>query len=252
MTFNPRTLRYDRHGVPYLKATEIEAIAYEVLEKYCHHWLTKPGITPVAKIIQGLHQNTSLLFAWTDLGFKGTAKILGTVNFTRKTLALDTVLDKERKSSYRFTAAHEIGHWVLHRHNWKNLRLAEGDEAQDEFSDDDSSLCRLDQRTPGAWLEFQANVFAASLVMPRKPFQEAVVTAQLAMGIRRNLGEVYLSEATYSVRDYNELLSRLSLVFDVSRESLRVRLSTMKLLVGEGKATKSVRQALSTSLPGGF
>jgi len=55
--------RHNAHGVPYLKPTEIEAIAYEALERYCPHLLRKAGITPVAEILNGLHQNTGLLIA---------------------------------------------------------------------------------------------------------------------------------------------------------------------------------------------
>lgn len=250
MAFNPKTISYNAHGVPYFKAIEIETIAYEVLEKYCPANLRRPGVTPVAEILQGLHQNTGLLLAWEDLGFKGEAKILGKVNFPKKTLYLDVILGTELKPAFRFTAAHEIGHWVLHRHKWKNLRLGENQPSTDEISDDEKSLCKLDQRTPRDWLEFHANVFAASLIMPRTPFQEAVVAAQKQMGIKRNLGSVFLSDANYSKRDFQELVSRLVLFFDVSRASVEVRLRTLKLLNDEtAKATKTAGQSISSLLP---
>ena len=250
MAFNPKSIRYNAHGVPYFKAIEIETIAYEVLAKYCPENLRKPAITPVAEILEGLHQNTGLLIAWEDLGFKGEAKILGKVNFPKKTLYLDVTLDGDFKPAFRFTAAHEIGHWVLHRHNWKNLRLGENQPAADEISDDEKSLCKLDQRTPRDWLEFHANVFAASLIMPRIPFQEAVVAAQIQMGIKRNLGTVFRSDANYSKRDFQELVSRLTLVFAVSRASVEVRLKTLRLLADEAaKATKPVGQSIASLLP---
>lgn len=246
MGFNPKKLSYDKDGVPYLKVTEVEAIAYEVLTKYCPHVLTKPCISPVAEILEGLHQNTGLLIAWEDLGDKGTAKILGKVSFRRQTLFLDVSLNDKRKVAFRFTAAHEIGHWVLHRHNWKNIRLDEQPQASGEFVDDETSLCKLDQKSPRDWLEFQANVFASSMVMPRIPFQKAVEQSQREMGITRNLGVVYLNDATYSTRDFQELSARLSHTFDVSKESVRIRLKTLQLLIDEAaKSTKFVKQLVA-------
>jgi Zn-dependent peptidase ImmA (M78 family) len=234
-----------------LKATQVEDIAYEVLQKYCPQVLRKPCMTPVVEILQGLHKNTGLLVAWEELGVKGDAKVLGKVSFRRKTLFLDVSLDKERKPAFRFTAAHEIGHWVLHRHNWKNLRFDERCAPQEEMDDDESSLCKLDRRSPREWLEFQANVFAASMVMPREPFQEAIVSAQMEMGIKRNLGAVYLSQARYSTRDFQELVSRLTLKFDVSRASVEVRMKTLQLLVDEAtKSAKPIKEVLSKALPG--
>lgn len=234
------------HWALYLKVAEVESIAYEVLTKYCPHVLTKPCISPVAEILAGLHQNTGLLIAWEDLGCKGTAKILGKVSFRRQTLFLDVSLNSERKVAFRFTAAHEIGHWVLHRHNWKHIRLDEQPQASGEFVDDETSLCKLDQKSPRDWLEFQANVFASSMVMPRIPFQKAVEQSQRGMGITRNLGVVYLNDATYSTRDFQELSARLSHTFDVSKESVRIRLKTLQLLIDEAaKSTKSVKQLVA-------
>jgi hypothetical protein len=35
MNFKPSELKYDAHGVPYLKTKKIEEIAAELLNKYC-------------------------------------------------------------------------------------------------------------------------------------------------------------------------------------------------------------------------
>ena len=176
MPFDPKALRYDKYGVPFLKGVQIEAIAYEVLGKYCPRVLETSKFTPVADILTGLHENTGLLLAWEDLGFKGTAKILGRVIFSRKILFLDASLDSQRKPTFRFTAAHEIGHWVLHRHRWEKLRMDALSQPMDGFTDDEKTLCKLDRNNPRDWLEYQANIFAASLVMPRKTFVQAVLS----------------------------------------------------------------------------
>jgi Zn-dependent peptidase ImmA (M78 family) len=235
--FDPQKLKYSSNGIPILSAREIEAIASELLQKYCPDVLCKPSMTPIAEIIRHLGERTGLLFSMEDLGFQGTAKILGKVNFHRKTLYLDISLDNEREAAFRFTAAHEIGHWILHRYNYKNWKL----EIDDSLQDDDGTLCRLEKRTQSDWLEFQANVFAASLVTPREMFIVALKQIQQKMGINKNVGRIYLSNAPSSRRDYETTVSKISRVFHVSKKSVRVRMKTLHLIEGEDKTDETFR-----------
>src|SRR5260370_28910943 len=146
MALQPKNLKYAHNGVPILRALEIEDIATEVLQKHCPDVLKKPTMTPVLEIIQALGKTTGLSSAIADLGQRGRGKIVGKVSFSKHLLLLDTVLTADRAAQMRFTAAHETGHWVLHRWNYKNLKFATG--TQDSMEDDEESLCRLDQRTP--------------------------------------------------------------------------------------------------------
>lgn len=249
MTFDPKALKYDKDGVPFLSAAEIEGVAHEVLQKYHPEALRTPCFTKVAEILQGLNQNTGLLFTMADLGHAGKAKILGKVNFSKKVLALDHCLSNEMKSAFRFTAGHEIGHWVLHRHKWRDLNLSGYYASNEELTDDDTTLCRLEKRSGKDWLEFQANVFAASLVMPTKPFERALIEAQKSLGIQRNLGVIFLNEDTTSSWDYQQTVAILSHQFDVSKESVRVRLRTRQLIVEDTKKqVRSAKQLLTDSL----
>jgi Zn-dependent peptidase ImmA (M78 family) len=236
--FVPAKIRYDKNGIPIFSICEIEAIAEELLHKYCPQVLAKPGITNVGEIIERLHASTGLLFAMAELGHRGTAKILGKVSFRRRLLLLDFSLEGERKAAFRFTGGHEIGHWVLHRYNYQNWIFESSSAASHELADDDCSLCRLEQKTQKDWLEFHANVFAASLVTPRKTFVVALIEAQLASGIKRNLGRVFLSKTEYSQRDFESVVNQLSQVFDVSKEAVRVRMKTLQLIDGEIEASR--------------
>jgi Zn-dependent peptidase ImmA (M78 family) len=233
--FDPHKLKYNPQGIPILRAVEIEDIAYELLEHYCPNVLFRPSAAPVAEIIYRLKERTGLQFAMQDLGYKGTAKILGKISFHKKTLYLDVSLENERKAAFRFTAAHEIGHWILHRYNYKNWKL----ESDDSLQDDESTLCRLENRTQRDWLEFQANVFAASLVMPREVFITALKQVQCEIGISKNFGRIYLSSAPSSHRDYDEIIARLSQVFQVSKKSVGVRTKTLRLVEGDKSEEKT-------------
>ncbi|MEI7730992.1 MAG: ImmA/IrrE family metallo-endopeptidase [Verrucomicrobiota bacterium] len=250
MAFSPNQLRYSEDGIPILKARQIEDIATEVLDKYCPKALRVPVQTPVLEIIQELGKTTGLQSSILDLGYKNGAKILGLVNFSRKLLSLDNLLAGERKVQMRFTAAHEIGHWILHRWNYKNWRFAQPRQEQETLQDDEETLCRLDERTPQDWLEWQANVFAASLVLPRATFLKALVETQLFYGITRNVGKVWISDADYSRRDFQLVSGSLANIYGVSLTSIRVRLNTFNLLNDEtSHKGRSVSQSLCSNDP---
>ncbi|MDB6031219.1 MAG: hypothetical protein JWM16_1557 [Verrucomicrobiales bacterium] len=247
MAFDPRGLKYSSDGIPYLKKAELEDVAHEVLAKHCPSVFEKPSFTPVLDIIGGLMATTPLKHAIEELGYNGKAKILGKVSFHLKSLFLDIALTHERKIQFRFTAAHEIGHWILHRYNYKNWRLEGKKVNADHLEDDEDSLCRLEEKSPLDWLEWQANVFASALVMPKEPFIYALVKNQKTLGIDKNLGLVFVSNNQKSNLDYQNILTSLSSLFDVSKQSVRVRLHALGMLQDERTtAFKSARQALST------
>lgn len=201
-----------------------------LLEFHCPLVLRQPSSTPVMTIIEKLKSRTNLKYEMRDLGFFNGLMVLGCVNLKTNTLSLDTILGSERRMSLRFTAAHEMGHWVLHRYNYKNWKLKEEENAE-ELVDDEKTLRRLSHRTPREWLEYQANVFASCIVMPRPMFTRALAEQQAEMGIvPAKRGEVFLTKENYSQRDYFDLQTRLASIFDVSVTSVRVRVETLKLL----------------------
>jgi len=246
MDFKPSELKYDAYGVPILKFVRIEEIATELLQKRCPNVLRKGCPTPVIDILERLQENTHLQYEMADLGTINGKKILGKVNFPRKKLLLDASLANDRQIQFRFTAAHEIGHWVLHR--YRPLKLNE-QKLVEEFADDEGSLCRLDSKTPREWVEQQANVFAAALVLPITTFQKELVSAQKQIGIIKNLGIVFLNSAPSSNHDLAHILAILSNHYGVSKESVKVRLRTQQLLIGEGaQSGRSIREIMK----GGF
>src|SRR5258708_26095956 len=162
--FDPRRLKYDADWIPILSANQLENIATEVLEHYCPQVLkpNHPRKTPVLEILQGLTKRTGLKFAYGDLGFRNEQKILGKVSFARKTLFLDQCLESGPLTKrLQFTAAHEIGHWILHRHSFPRWKFTI--DRDGSLEDDAPSLHKLLDSSPRGWLEFQANVFASAL-----------------------------------------------------------------------------------------
>jgi Zn-dependent peptidase ImmA (M78 family) len=74
------------------------------------------------------------------------------------------------------------------------------------------------------WIEWQANQFASSLLLPRPVLQRALFQVQSDLGVS---GPGYLEE---SLRVRAQILDRLSQRMNVSRTMLRIRLLHLDLL----------------------
>ena len=94
--------------------------------------------------------------------------ILGAIYFDQKRIVIDESLDPEafpaKEGRYRFTLAHEGGgHWRLHRH------LFGKDPAQTSLLEPNAApsvVCRTSQAKER--IEFQADLYASCVLMPRK------------------------------------------------------------------------------------
>jgi Zn-dependent peptidase ImmA (M78 family) len=105
----------------------------------------------------------------------------------------------------RFSLAHEIGHFVLHHKKGTK---------DDIFLDKSMSFyTRKNQSSPAdvnQVMEKEANVFAASLLMPEK------------------LIEKYIAKHELDITDEFDI-SRLAIAFAVSEQALQIRLNVLKL-----------------------
>lgn len=144
---------------------------------------------------------------------------------------------------YRFTLAHEAGHWRLHRHLFQRranqLTLLPENAQRPEY------ICRSSDNDP---IEYQANRFASCLLMPREFIKRAwhqwrgnmepiyledllersqqILTAEL---LRR--GGMKSGEKATENMLFEYACRPLAEQFEVSTDAMRIRLEGMKLLV---------------------
>jgi Zn-dependent peptidase ImmA (M78 family) len=111
--------------------------------------------------------DTHRLFGVPRSGIGIEPDILGAIFFEQKRIVIDESLDPDenpaKEGRYRYTAAHEVGHWRLH------LCLFLKDPAQTsllETKTPSSVVCRTSQTT--SRIELQANLYASCVLMPRK------------------------------------------------------------------------------------
>lgn len=160
--------------VSYMPDETIEKDAQALLAEYAH--ARGVGIeAPIAidDIIEkhlkiGIEfDDTHRLFGVPRSGIGFDADILGAIFFEQKRIVIDESLDPDanpaKEGRYRYTAAHEVGHWRLHR------GLFGKDRAQDSLLDGTpppSVICRSSQSK--ARIEVQADLYASCVLMPRK------------------------------------------------------------------------------------
>lgn len=213
--------------VPFLSREAIELKAEEVIEFFSPTTLTKPQLTPIASICEAIKEQFNIAFDFNiDLGnTENDRKTLGKFIFSPRTILIDnSILNTVR---FNFVLAHELGHLILHR-NISYIR-AKYDSIAD--SDYDFATGKKILNSDRDWIEWQANQFASSFLMPRSTIQYSVIKLQTDMGINRNLGNIFITKEPSSIRDFNSIISELSMIYSVNKTNLEHRLSDLGILI---------------------
>lgn len=180
---------------------------------------------PVDKLIPYLEKNYNVK---TDFySFLGNDQygnpILGYYDREKKTIFVDhSIYNTDR---FLFTLCHEIGHLLLHQH------LKINQKAYNKFKDSEYNfvLGRHELKNPKNWIEWQANQFSSSLILPKAALWARVYAFQKANGIR-NAGRIYYDEQPVNRKDFYDLTMFLSSFFGASYTSIRYRLHQIGIL----------------------
>ncbi|MBU1023181.1 ImmA/IrrE family metallo-endopeptidase [bacterium] len=120
------------------------------------------------------------------------------------------MLWKIYQNRYRFTLAHEIGHFVLHKFIYENASFSNVDDWM-EFN----NTMPEDQHS---WFEYQAYAFAGLILVPNEKFISKIDSIKLEMKAHNldlnNLGD----------REREVIIEVLASYFFVSKEVIRRRL----------------------------
>lgn len=178
--------------------------------------------------------------------------VLGATWIQDKVVLVDQSLDPtdnpRKEGRYRFTLAHELGHWELHRHGF----LAEA--AQPSLFGDKpapSIVCRTSSRKEP--MEWQADMFAGYLLMPK----DMVLAAWKA---RFGNFEPYIAEkeieglsAKWGLADDSQptvdVARAMAKDFKVSGQATQIRLIGLGLIKTEEPGLDLFTQQSQSSLP---
>ena len=222
--------RTDNNGVPVLSREDIETKAEEVIDYVSPESLTTASVSPLASLMKKFNKEFGVLFSFSeDLGrTKKGNKILGKFVTNPLSIFVDESLDFN-DPKWSFTLAHEIGHLVLHRKVDVNL----GEEHYSVFSDtiDQIKSSLVEQWSPHQWLEWQANSFASSLLMPREPYIKTFHQTLSKNKNSRNKTYIYLDAQPHNVQFLNEIKSELISIYQVSSSAMEIRMKELGLLI---------------------
>ena len=203
-------------GKIYFSISTLECIARNVLMQYKDSYLNQePQAVPLERIIEGVFglniDYMRLTIAGDELGrmiyddgyttrFNTEKDGYEIVKVTAGTILIEALLLKEPKQygRYRFTLAHELAHWVLH----KKLYAGTGIAAATYKVDD----CHADS------VEWQANYLAKAILMP---------VGQVKRGF---YGLKIQGEAD------EKIISRLADIFEVSKQAMEIRVRELGLV----------------------
>lgn len=224
-----RSVHSPVHAFVHKKAIEDGALVLMADYGRKYHVVIQPPV-PVEEIIEA---HLGLAFDIEDLPrLLNVRDVLGATWFRSREVKIDQSLDPtvfpSKLGRYRFTVAHEIGHWELHRHRYLSV---EGQAAM--FAGEDRPVvCRSNDKSP---LEWQADCFAGYLLMPK----EMVYTRwESIYGSREPYvaaGEIANLKARWGLGDDErptvEAARQLAPVFEVSAQAMQIRLVELGLIL---------------------
>ncbi len=144
-------------GVPRVKSMNWREVGHQVdnlLRRWCPEALQRPMVVPVDEFIEWRVEEFGMEFHVDDRLPPGVEAAVDPI--TKEVLLTPLAFENLNQPHYRFTAAHEIGHIVLHV-----------DQIKERFEDSfGPKLFRRSQLKAYEDPEVQANAFASALLMP--------------------------------------------------------------------------------------
>lgn len=192
-----------------------------------HGQVATPPI-PVDEIVE-LYLELALEFIDTRKEF-GVDDVHGALWVNQRLVGIDQRLDPAtypaKLGRYRFTLAHEAGHWRLHRHLF--LRKANQQSLLPESVSRPEYICRSSDKEP---IEYQADRFASCLLMPKEMVKRAWHEW------RGDMEPIYLVDLRIEAdgdmsdeRILEDAIRPFAGLFEVSPEAMRIRCEGLGLL----------------------
>jgi IrrE N-terminal-like domain len=247
--------------VKYLTEDEIESDAKLLLAEY-EDTAGEPIKLPVP-VSDITTYHLALRLGFDDLHkilnrpmLNGQPDILGAIWVEKELVLIDRHLDPKSNPSmlgrYRFSVAHEIGHWRLHR---SYVTRDPNQTALFEASTEPTVICRASQENEP--VEWQANFFGSCLLMPRRRvhdewkeylgrtspllLSDLGPNGNMMMRARSMIYEQGRNEAeAVDVALFEEVAKPIARRFGVSAPAMRIRLENLGLLLQQAPQQMSL------------
>lgn len=154
--------------------------------------------------------------------FSTPADLLGNCDFSTNTISLNSSIVNTKREL--FVLGHEIGHYLLHH----SLRIGQATYESFEDSIENFRTRRRDLKNPKNWIEWQANQFSSSFIMPRANFLARLWYWQNEIGMKN--GPIYLDDQRVNQKNFYKIVDRMSYFFNVTKTSIIYKLKEMDLI----------------------
>jgi Zn-dependent peptidase ImmA (M78 family) len=242
-------LERDAAGIPVLSVDDVERIAEYFLARVAPATLSAPQFTPLSSIVDRVRRSGKCTFSFDeDLGSTSEGyKYLGYYSIRRRHIAIDiSLIDDDVR--FPFTLAHELGHFFLHGKVKPEALRADSDDGLRD-STRDLTTHRIEASNPRSLMEWQANRFAAAILIPRATVRDALIEHQQSRSINRNLGIVWADRQPKSGMEMRLAVQQLAAVYRVSNSVVRYRLRDLSILQIDHKSMPTrVRDSLGDVL----
>ncbi|WP_167571839.1 ImmA/IrrE family metallo-endopeptidase [Aquimarina algiphila] len=220
------------YGIDKLSKEDINEITREELNKISQGILRKAYGLNIKELSEYLNNEYGIKIQHFD---PKEHKYLGTCNIDAKTIGISKKIVNTPREM--FVLGHEFGHFLLHQKVVINQNLL------DSFNDSkfDFSKGKHDLENPRQWIEWQANYFSTSLLLPQSSLTAKLWQSMIRRGLAK--GDYILNDSIDSHKKFQSIVSYLSLHFNVSKTSVIYRLKEYKLLREESR-TKSIKQII--------
>lgn len=208
-------IKFKEHkiNVPYLSKYKISKIAEEVYCKY----KTEHGELLILEILNDLKINLIIKENLIDLD------TIGEINFKIKQI---TLFGKNTfsESQLNFAIAHEIGHFILGHDKYLNNEIQNSLNISKNIQTFNLLSINLDR------IEYQANYFAACLLLPEKELKQSFYSLLKKYDITyRGFSYLYVDDQQCNLNNYLNVCRPLIKKFSVSKETLKIRLEELGL-----------------------
>jgi Zn-dependent peptidase ImmA (M78 family) len=218
----------------FLHESRIETAAYSILGAYNQKFSVK--LEPPIQVDEIVESYLGLDFEISNLrDTLGTSDVLGATFIKHKKIVIDQSLDPsndvKETGRYRFTVAHEIGHWQLHR-----AELLEQMPTFIETVTKPAIICRNSESKDPK--EYQADQFASFLLMPevlvKKAWKDKFGSLEpyIAVDEIAALKDKFCLSKEENIPNL-EISKQLAPIFEVSAQAMQIRLTKLKLILTE-------------------
>lgn len=150
--------------------------------------------------------------------------------YDKGTLLVESnITDAGNRGRERFTIAHEIIHWHIHKSRFALMALKDKSLAR---------ACRCPQekaykpKTPEDWMEWQADSLAAAILMPAEMFRQKANELKSNHKIGKKLNDyMWLGFSPEIIKDF--IIDELATAFQVSKQAAEIRVKTLEIQLEE-------------------